>query len=54
MPLEWIISIIGLVIILYFVCKPKPAKSIKDKLTKEIKVKGLPPQYTVDGGGSVL
>jgi preprotein translocase subunit YajC len=43
MGLEWIISIIGMVVIIYFMIKPKTKQKSKDKLTKEIKVKGLNP-----------
>jgi preprotein translocase subunit YajC len=44
MGIEFIISIIGVMVIMYFSCRPEPAKKKKDKLTKEIQVKGLPPQ----------
>jgi len=43
MGLEYIISIIGVVTLIYFMARPKTEKKLKDKLTKEIKVKGLSP-----------
>jgi hypothetical protein len=44
MGIEWIISILGCTALVYFYCRPRPEKNKKDKLTKEIQVKGLPPQ----------
>ena len=50
MGLEYIITIFGFVVIIYFVEKPKSTKKkVKDKLTKEIKVKGFPPQTSCSG-----
>ena len=43
MGLEWIIFVFGFVSLTYFMARPNPEKKLKDKLTKEIEVKGLPP-----------
>ena len=48
MGLEWIISIIGVVVLIYFMARPTPESKPKDKLTNEIKVKGLSPSCCGD------
>lgn len=50
MPIEWLISIIGLVVITYFIVRPKHKPSEEDKLTEEVQVEGLPPRFPPDGG----
>ena len=53
MPLEWLISIIGLVVVIYFTVKPKKKPAKEDNLTEEVEVRGLPPQFPPDGGGYI-
>ena len=52
MGIEYIICIIGFVVIIYFCCKPKPEIE-EDNLTDEIKSDGLPPSFPPDGGGTI-
>jgi len=44
MGLEGIICVVGFVVIIYFACRPKPESKKKDKLTTEVKLRGLPPE----------
>lgn len=44
MGFEDVICIIGFVVIIYFTCRPNPKKKkIKDTLTNEIHINGMPP-----------
>ena len=53
MTMEWIIVVLGFLVITYFLARPKNKPSKEDKLTEEIQVRGLPPQFPPDGGGYI-
>lgn len=52
METELIICIVGVLVVTYLMSGPKSKKKPTDKLTKELHLRGMTPQYPFDGGGS--